>query len=141
MKIIWFATMFILLCADPSFAEKVVVVVSANSPVKALDKSTVVDIFMGRYVAFPDGSTALPLELAGGATLRQDFYQQLVGMSIPKINAYWSRLKFSGRQSPTIERMSESEVVEFVALNISAIGYVYESKLTPDLKVVLTLNE
>lgn len=123
------------------FAEDVVVVVSAKSDVHDLDKAAVIDIFMGRYVAYPDGRAAIPLEVGGGASLKQDFYRQLVDMSVPKINSYWARLRFSGRQKPTIEKGTVDELREFIATNTHAIGYLYKSELTDDLKVVLELHE
>jgi len=122
-------------------AENVAVVVSATSPINTLEKSTVVDIFMGRYVAYPDGRPAVPLEVVGADGLRQDFYRQLVGMSTSKINAYWARLRFSGRQRPTLEKSSEAEITQYLAENSAAIGYLYKSRVTDDLKIVLELNE
>ena len=44
-----------------SAAAEVVVVVSKNSPVTALTREQVVDIFLGKASRFPDGTRAVPI--------------------------------------------------------------------------------
>ena len=48
----------------------VVAVVAARSPVTALTRNQVLDIFLGRVNRYPDGTNASPIDQAAGSTLR-----------------------------------------------------------------------
>ncbi len=96
---------------------------------------------MGKYVAFPDGRKASPLDLQGPDNVKKDFYQSLVGLSLARVNSYWSRVKFTGRARPLIKKSSENAVIKHINNNKDAIGYIYRSKLSKHLKVVFEFNE
>ena len=122
-------------------AESLVVVVNKNNPINEMNRSEVIDLFLGKYVAFPDGSKATPIELSGDNEIKKDFYQQLVGMSLSRINAYWARIRFSGRQRNAIEQDSEHEVLTLLNNDISTISYIRRSLVTENVKVVFELHE
>ncbi len=133
---------FSLAFEAPSYAnERIVIVVSADNPVNKMTHSEVVDLFMGKYVAFPDGSKAVVTDLSGDQILKKDFYQKLVGRSLASINSYWSRLRFTGRQRTPIEQSSEESVIAFIENNNAAVGYLRASKVSKQLKVVYEFNE
>lgn len=119
----------------------IVIVVNKNNTISSLSKEQLIDLYMGKYIAFPDGSSAIPVELDESTELKQNFYQQLVGLSLARINAYWSRIRFTGRASPPRALATESEVIGFVASEPQAISYIYERDLTPQLKVVYRFGE
>lgn len=117
------------------------IVVNKNNTISRLTKEQLIDLYMGKYIAFPDGTSAIPVELNESTELKQDFYQKLVGLSLARINAYWSRIRFTGRARPPKALASESEVIGFVASEPQAISYIYERDLTPQLKVVYRFGE
>ncbi len=119
----------------------VVVVVNKNNPTQAMTRSEVIDLFMGRYVAFPNGSKASPLDLNGEQDLKRNFYQSLVGMSLARVNSYWSRIKFTGRVRPLLSKSNEEDVIKYISHSKDAIGYVSRAKLNPQLKIVFELHE
>ncbi|OUR68729.1 hypothetical protein A9Q73_03520, partial [Bermanella sp. 47_1433_sub80_T6] len=43
--------------------QDLVVVVNINNPTSQMTKSQVIDLFMGRYIAFPNGEKATPIDL------------------------------------------------------------------------------
>jgi len=122
-------------------SEPLVVVVNKANPVDELSRSELIDLFMGKYVAFPDDSKAIPVELKGEHEIKVEFYQSLVGMSLSRVNAYWSRLHFTGRKRAAVFKPNENELIAFIISNEQAIGYVPQSLITEDLKVVYILNE
>lgn len=132
---------FIVLCQGSEASEDVVVVVNKHAPVDEMTRSQVIDLFMGKFVAFPDGTKALPVEVKQETEIKQQFYRQLVGMSMARVNAYWARLRFTGKSRTTVPKMSESELIEYIELSDVAIGYIPREKVTPQLKVVFELNE
>ena len=52
----------------------VVAVVSAKTPVTALSKNQVVDIFLGKTSRFPNGEQAVPIDQVEGSAARDEFY-------------------------------------------------------------------
>lgn len=122
-------------------SEQLVVVVNADNPVNTLTKSEVIDIFMGKYLAYPNGDLASPIELNDDNLLKENFYQNLIGRSVASVNAYWARLKFTGRKRKASVLASEEEVIGQLNETKFAIGYIRESKLTDNLKVVYRFNE
>jgi len=126
----------------PTFAEEeLVVVVNGNNPIEQMTRSEVIDLFMGKYVAFPDGNKAIAVDLTSEHKTKKIFYQRLVGRSLASINAYWSRIRFTGRAKPPIKKESKEGVVQYVATTKNAISYIPKSMLNEKLKVVYQLNE
>lgn len=137
----WPAWIIMLLLCQVANSNEMVVVVNQNNPTSALSKTQVIDLYMGKYVAFPDGTKAVPVDLDDNSTTQAIFYETLVGMPLARVNAYWSRVKFSGRARPPMKIHSEQATINFVLENENAIAYVYESSVTDGLKVVYRFNE
>jgi hypothetical protein len=130
----------LIFSVSASTAEFVVVVNKSNS-INALSKREVIDIYMGRYLTFPDGEMSQPLDLPAQSTLKNDFYQQLVNKSEQKINAYWARLLFSGRAKPPSQATSVEDALNKVEASKFAIGYIPKSQVTDTVKVVYQFDE
>ena len=136
-------TLTLLMASLNCFSEdpKIVVVVNKNNPTIEMTRSQVIDLFMGRYVAFPNGTNAIPVDLKGDGKLKQEFYSSLVGMSLARVNSYWSRIKFTGRVKPSIKKSNQGETIRYISKKRNAIGYISKSHLNDNLKVIYTLNE
>jgi hypothetical protein len=119
----------------------VFVVVPTSSSVKAMSQKELVDLYMGRSRAFPDGTFALPFDLPRDHPGRAVFYQSLTGMDLAQINSYWSRLMFSGQTLPPQPLPGEAAMADLVKRNPSAVGYLLQEP-APDkgLRVVLVLK-
>ena len=116
--------------------EKIVVVTNPNNDVQVLDKKGVIDLFMGKYSAFPNGKQATPIDINRDDELKGQFYKSLVGLPLARVNAYWSRLKFSGRVKPPAIEQTIDDVMQRLEEDESALAYVYESYVTDKMKVV-----
>jgi len=114
-----------------------VVVVQATSPIESLSKKEVIDIYMGRFQTFPDGSPVSPIDFPAGSKEKKSFYHQLVGKDERKIKAYWSRLLFSGRATPPIQADSKQQILQ--SLNDQALAYVPANEVTQEMKIVYQL--
>ena len=117
-----------------------VVVVNKSNAINALSKREIIDIYMGRYLTFPDGETSKPLDLPAQSTLKNDFYLKLVNKNEQKINAYWARLLFSGRAKPPTPSTSVEDAINKIAASQFAIGYIPLSQVTDEVKVVYTFD-
>lgn len=117
---------------------QVVVIVSAKSPISTLSKQQVSNIFLGRTRAFPDGSPAIPLDLQSGTDLRAEFSEKVHGIAISQLNAYWSRMVFTGKGNPPREAIPPEIAVKLTASNTQLISYVDRGWVNDSVKVILT---
>lgn len=115
---------------------KVVVVTSPKNDIQNMDKKELIDLYMGKYNAFSNGKQATPIDIGQDAQLKELFYKELVGLPLARVNAYWSRLKFSGRATPPVVEQAIEDVQLRLEQDQSAVAYVYESNVTEEMKVV-----
>lgn len=119
---------------------EILVIVNASNPVPVLARKQVVDLFMGRVSAFPDGGTAHTLDLKAGIPQRAQFYKILTGKSEAQVDAYWATLIFAGRMAPPEQFPSAQAIISEVARNPAAIAYVARQQLPKTVKVVMELS-
>lgn len=114
------------------------VVAHPDSQVISLDRSQLINIYMGRYRQLPSGEAALPADLA---PLKARFYRALVNKDLAEINSYWARLVFSGQVPPPLQLQSTAAVLEHVRRHPGALGFIDEVDAPADLRVVFRLPE
>lgn len=130
--------MIALMCSGLAQAE-ILVIVNAQNSVITLEKKQVVDLFMGRVSAFPNGQSAETLDLKTGTPLRARFYKTLTGKNEAQVDAYWATLIFAGRMSPPKQLVDEQTLIAEVASNTEAIAYVTRQALPKNVKIVTEL--
>jgi ABC-type phosphate transport system substrate-binding protein len=128
---------FILNLGFSAASADVVAVVSAASPITALSKTQVVDIFLGKRTRFPDGTSAVPIDQAEGSSVREDFYSKFAAMSAAQLKAFWSKIIFTGRGQPPSNVVGGTELKKLLLANPNAIGYMDQNMVDSSLKVVL----
>ena len=126
------------MCSPLAAAEVVLVAHPSNSN-DSISKSDCGRIFLGRSKAFPDGSTAVAVNQASESQVRLEFDKEYLGKSSSQIKAFWSNQLFTGRGVPPEELSDSSAVVERVAKDASALGYVDSSQVNDSVKVI-TVN-
>lgn len=125
----------------PSARADVFVVVPTSSNVQKMTQKELVDLYMGRTRAFPDGTFALPFDLPRDDPGRAKFYEALTGMDLARINSYWARLMFSGQTLPPQPLPGEAAMADLVRRNPSAVGYLLqEPAADKGLRVILVLK-
>lgn len=134
-----FILLIIALILSGPLQADILVIVNAQNPVTHLDKKQVVDVFMGRVSTFPGGARANTLDLRPGTPLRADFYRSLTGKSEAQVDAYWATLVFAGRMSPPKQFTNGQQLINEVARDKFAIGYVSLQTLPKNVKVVMEL--
>jgi ABC-type phosphate transport system substrate-binding protein len=127
----------LILCTGQAMAE-VVAVVSAQSPVTALSRNQVVDIFLGRMSRFPDGEQAVPIDQEEDSAARDEFYARFAELSPAQVKAHWSKIIFTGRGLPPKTVSNSIEVKKAVVKNPNAIGYIERSLVDHSVKVLLS---
>lgn len=109
--------------SSPVMAD-VVVVVATASPLKALARNQVADIFLGKTSHFPSGAQATPIDQTEDSPIRDEFYSTFTGKSASQLKAHWSKIIFTGRGQPPQAVSSSAEVKKRIAENPDTIGYI-----------------
>lgn len=135
-----FVAFLLVLMPIAASAESIVVVVNPNSGVETLSRNDVINIFLGSFRQLPSGIPALPVDLPQGDAARAEFYRLLVGKNPSEINAYWSRLIFSGKTRPPIQAQRVEDAVSMVQGSVGAITYLERSKVSGRLRIVFELS-
>lgn len=119
-------------------AADLAVVVHPESGIDSMSREEVSHLFLGRIKQLPSGVPAVVIETA---PLRDAFYRALVGRGVAEIDAYWARLRFSGRTQPPLRAEDAFAVLDRIARDRSAIGYVDVTQLDSRVKMVLRLDD
>lgn len=128
-------------CLSQAARADIVVVVHPESPLRQLSPQEVSDLYLGRVRSIQGSERLLILDQPRDSELRSRFFQQLNGMSLRSVNAYWARLQFSGVSQPPIPLPDSQAVIKTVHHNRLAIGYVEALSVTGDVRPLLTLKE
>jgi len=130
------STAGLMLAATFASAE-VVVIVNANSPLSKADQSDLQQVYLGKRSEINDVDV-YPIDQSDGNTIRDTFYEKVIEKSASQLNAYWSRLIFTGKGQPPKQYFDDAEVIEVILENEDAIGYIDSSAVTEGVKVIYT---
>lgn len=126
-------------CAAAQGGE-LVVIVSARKAVAPMQAQEVADIFLGHTGRFADGSQAVPLDLAVGSPLRNEFYARVASRSPALMKAHWTKMIFTGRGQPPKALANSEAVRKLVADNPGYVGYIDGDALDASVRPVLVLR-
>jgi len=125
-----------LLTINRAYADVAIVVHPSNN--SNFDKSTIKRIFLGKAKSFSNGRAAILLSASPKDPITEEFNKKVIGKSSNQVNAYWSKMIFTGKGTPPQEMASTSEIITAISANPDAIGYVDASAAIGDVKVVAT---
>ncbi len=115
-------------------AEEVVLIVGARSNIEQLDSPLVRRLFLGLTVT-QHGSRVRPVLNEADAKIKELFLQNIVSMSDSTYDRYLLRLSLlQGRTQPVVYK-SESELIDAVAADPTAVGYAWLKDVAPDARV------
>jgi hypothetical protein len=71
---------------------------------------------------------------------KRRFYRLLVNKDLDEINAYWTRLRFSGKTSPPRQAKTQGEILDWLAVREGAVAYMDRSQVDGRGRIVLELE-
>ena len=80
------------------------------------------------------------MDQAEGSASRTVFYDKVVQKNPSQLNAYWSRLIFTGKGAHPRQVCSDAEVVDAVLEDEETIGYIDSAAVTEGVKVIYTVK-
>ena len=117
------------------------VVVNGASTMTEIDVRNLSRIYLKKTASWPDGSEAVPVDMASDTELRKEFSKAVHGRQAAAIKSYWQRQIFSGKGTPPMEFSSEEGLLFFVSEMPGAVGYVSDSTpLTSGVKELRVMD-
>lgn len=113
------------------------VVVNENNPVNAITREELSRLFLKKITVWRTKRPVLPVDLKEGARTRQQFTRTIHRRELSSVASYWQQQIFAGRAIPPTQRVSDADVMSYVAGNPDAIGYVASgTQLAAGIKAV-----
>jgi hypothetical protein len=126
-----FMTVLLAASAD-AMADVVAIVNNANT---SADKATVGKLYTLEAKTWPDGSPAKLYDLSGNSE-RETFYLVYTGKTAGNVKALRAKEVFTRRAVPIKMLNSETEMVNEIAKDKNAVGYVNESSANGSVRIV-----
>jgi|SRR6478735_7821741 len=125
-----------VMLASVSQAE-IAIIVNNSVAVPSISVEVAANIFLGKVNELPGGIRMVPIDQEDGQKAHAEFYNKVVKKDAAQLNAYWSRLIFTGKGEPPKKMADNADVLALVAANPNIIGYVDASAVTSSVKVLL----
>ena len=105
----------------------IVVVTNQDNPVDSLSAKEVRKVFLGRLHLYP-GTEHEPLTIdqPQSSDAYREFYDQVIGISQPKLKRYRAYYLFSGKGKVPYMAESQEAVIDSIQRSTFAIGYLVQ---------------
>ena len=111
------------------------VIVNSANGLSSMTRLEVSNFYLGKANKWPNGTTAMPVDLAGKTPTRRLFSSEVLKKEIEAVESLWQQLIFAGKAIPPPTKPSEAEVVAYVKANPGGIGYIsYATDLQSGVK-------
>lgn len=134
----WIALLALLL-ARPVFALDLALVVHKSNPV-VLSQEQLQHILLNKQKFFGKGQKIHLYHLPPRSDAHMLLCQRLLDLTAAQYQSYWSRLLFTGN-ADALQYMESNEVLQKVATDPDALGYLPLSEVTPQVRVLGVLTE
>lgn len=101
-----------------------------------LKPSQVKKLFLGKSKKLPNGEHVKIIELRNGDVNRIAFHKKNTGRTEAQLQSSWSRLIFTGKADAPTQVDDFVSVIGEVEAAANAIGYIEESMVTENVKVL-----
>lgn len=104
--------------------------------VNALTENQVSQIFLGKLSTLPNGTRVVVADHQDGESIKDSFYDKVVGKKPSQLKAYWAKIIFTGEGLPPKTFSGDKSVKDFVASTPGAIGYISAESVDSSVKVL-----
>jgi hypothetical protein len=124
----------ILFSVTASATADVILIAHPDTAPSSMGERDVRDLFLGNRSRI-GGVNFIPVLLRDGST-HDAFLSARIGRTAVQFQTHWRNIVFTGRGKALASFDSEAEVVEFVAENRGAIGYISAGTSHDNVKVI-----
>ena len=126
-----------IVLGSSSFARAdAVFIVNPASKASRIDVDTARRLWLGKETELRDVGAVLPLDVDESSGARDLFLEKVLNKSAEDLRQYWCRLMFTGKATPPQSVGGDRAVVDWVAKDKQAIGFVERSAVTGAVKVI-----
>lgn len=122
----------------PANAE-IAVIAHPDNKFGSVNVETLAEVYLGKINRLENGVQIVPIDQRDGTDIKVEFYQKVANKTASQLNAYWSRLIFTGKAQPPKALRSDDEIIELISENPSLVGYIDVGSVDESVKVILTL--
>jgi ABC-type phosphate transport system substrate-binding protein len=119
----------------PAAASDFVIVANKGVSASSLSKGDLQAIFLGEKTKWDDGKPIKIVTLDEGAA-HKAFLQNVVGKTPSQFDSYWKKLIFTGKAAAPKAFDEAGKLVDFVASQSGAIGYVAAGQAVGSVKTI-----
>lgn len=116
--------------------EPVIVVVSAENPIREITAEELREIYLGENKKWKDGSPIVPLNLVEKHPASVLFRENILKKTAADLTVFWIQQIFSEKGSPPVILKEDSEVKAYISSNKGAIGYIRSSAADATVKPI-----
>ncbi len=134
-----FLTVVLVFCVMPSVGQDSEYVVVANKQMQgaSIPMSALKGIYLREVRTWANGGgEIIPVDLANSG----NFYQNLFGKSYVQMQAYWLNMRIKYSVDLPVSKKDAESVMQFVAENKGAIGFVKSGEVDDRVKVLKVVN-
>jgi ABC-type phosphate transport system substrate-binding protein len=113
----------------------VAVIGNPDLGVDSISAAQAADIFLGKTTKLA-GTQLTVIEHKDGDSVKEEFYNKVVGKTPSQLKAYWAKLVFTGEGVPPKEYGGDQAVMQHVSGTPGAIGYVSDKSVDKSVKVL-----
>lgn len=118
---------------------EIAVVVNVSVFSEGVTKDDIANVFLKRIKDLPIGGALTPIDQRDALNVKQEFYLKVTGKNPNQLNAYWSRLMFTGKGVPPQTVRNDDEVLNAVRANPGFVGYIDATKVDDTVKVLFSM--
>lgn len=113
-----------------------VVVVSAETGLTRIQRQELKDLYLDSRTRLQGGAAITPIDQSERSRERDEFYRRYIEKTPAQLRAHWARLIFTGRGQPPQTLADSQAVVERLARDPGALGYIDARYLDDRVRVV-----
>jgi ABC-type phosphate transport system substrate-binding protein len=117
-------------------APQFVIVVNKQNQLAELSPGKLKTIYLRRISRWPWGAEILPVDLADGSGLRQEFNRSILRTTSEELAVYWIDQKTTRGVNPPLLARNPEAVKSAVASQVGAIGYIPITAVDARVKVL-----
>ena len=114
----------------------IVIIVNSNNTTASLSKSEVKLTYLRKVrKRWPEiNKNIVPVDRKDMSESKKIFLSKLLNMTEQDMNRYFTEREYMNAEMPPLSFSSDAEIIDYVANNIGAIGYVMGSSITGENK-------
>lgn len=135
-------SIFLLLAvtiASVSAQAEIAVIANKSVAITSIAETQAAAIFLSQLDVLEDGTQLIPVDQKDDQETRTAFYVKVIKKDAAQLNAYWSRMVFSGQGQPPKKVADDAAVLALVRANPNVIGYVDAVAVNNSVKVLLRI--